>query len=194
MMALHSFLFEWIGAGYSPTPWILSIACAIAPGGGAWASILLMGWAWWRQAPERNYVLAVLAICGVAAILSHAIAAKVNLPRPFMVGLSPTYIEHASRGALPSTHAVVMFTATLLFLVRCRLRSVGIALAVIAAVTGWARVYVGVHFPLDIAAGLSLAAVLAVIFLALHMLGRRFVAKATERWHSHYADVDAFSD
>ncbi|MBS74190.1 MULTISPECIES: phosphatase PAP2 family protein [Variovorax] len=178
MTALHSFLFEWIGAGYTPTPWILFFARAIAPGGGAWICILLMGWAWWRQPSERNYVVAVSALCGVAAILSHAIAAKVNLPRPFMAGLSPAYIEHASRGALPSTHAVVMFTAALLFLVRRRLRAVGIALTVIAAVTGWARVYVGVHFPLDIAAGLLLAAVLAVTFLAFWRFGRRCIAKA----------------
>ena len=187
MMALHSFLYDWIGAGYAPTPWILFLARVIAPGGGAWICILLMGWAWWRQPSERSYVVAVFLACGAAAILAHAIAAWLNLPRPFMLGLSPSYIEHGSRGALPSTHAVVMFTAALLFLVRRRLRNVEIVLTVIAAVTGGARVYVGVHFPLDIAAGLMLAALLAASFLALQKLWHHCVA--TARAHRRAVDM-----
>ncbi|MEO5738737.1 MAG: phosphatase PAP2 family protein, partial [Variovorax sp.] len=39
-------------------------------------------------------------------------------------------------------------------------------------VSGWARVYVGVHFPADIAAGFALAFVLATAFWALVRMTR----------------------
>ena len=49
----------------------------------------------------------------------------------------------------------------LAFLLRPRLRALGVPLLALAAATGWARIYVGVHFPLDIIAGLLLAGVIA---------------------------------
>jgi len=84
-----------------------------------------------------------------------------------MLGLSPNYIAHGSRGSLPSAHATVMFTVALLCLLRPVLREVGAAIFAVAALTGWARIYVGAHFPADIAAGLLLAFVLATLFAGL---------------------------
>ncbi|MGJ7582795.1 phosphatase PAP2 family protein [Variovorax sp. RHLX14] len=122
-----------------------------------------MCWTWWRQRPYRRYVIGTAVACGGAAILAHAIATWLKLPRPFMIGLSPAYIEHGSRGSLSSTHAAVMFTVAMLFLFRPSLRRMGAVLFFVAVATGWARVYVGVHFPVDIVAGLLLAIVYATL-------------------------------
>jgi undecaprenyl-diphosphatase len=74
---------------------------------------------------------------------------------------------------MPSTHASVMFTVALCFLYRPRLRAIGWLLVGLALMTGWARVYVGVHFPLDVAAGLGLGAALATgLALASHWMQR----------------------
>ena len=45
----------------------------------------------------------------------------------------------------------------------------------IAVLTGWARIYVGVHFPLDIVAGLLLAGAIAAALWVLQQLGRRLI-------------------
>jgi undecaprenyl-diphosphatase len=97
------------------------------------------------------------------------------MPRPFIAGLSPAYIEHGARGSLPSTHATVMFTVALILCMRPALRIVGLAILLIGFVTGWARIYVGVHFPLDILGGFVLAMAIAAVFWALVKLSHRFI-------------------
>ncbi|MBT2304886.1 phosphatase PAP2 family protein [Variovorax paradoxus] len=121
-------------------------------------------------------MVAVLAASAVAAVLAHWLAAAINLPRPFVLGLSPAYIPHGARGSLPSAHASVMFTIALAFLLRPGLRGLGVAAAALAVATGWARIYVGIHFPIDIAAGLLLAAAVAGVFAAIYRLCRHYVA------------------
>ena len=103
------------------------------------------------------------------------------MPRPFVLGLSPAYIEHGIRGSLPSAHATVMFTVGLVFCLRPALRKIGFAILGVAVLTGWARIYVGVHFPFDVLAGLLLAGTIAAAFWVLHQLGRRFVAPLIAR-------------
>ncbi|CAN7388391.1 MULTISPECIES: phosphatase PAP2 family protein [unclassified Variovorax] len=180
MKALNLALLQWIAAGYEPSPWLLPVASAIALGA-AWAGMALMGWAAWRRPSERGYVMATLAFAVATAVIAHAIAASLNLPRPFMLGLSPAYIPHGARGSLPSAHAAVMFTVALMFLLRPRLRDLGIGMAALAAITGWARVYVGVHFPADIVAGLLLAVVMTGVFVGVQRLWRRHVAPRIAR-------------
>ncbi|MBT2301211.1 phosphatase PAP2 family protein [Variovorax paradoxus] len=184
MKALNFALFQWMAAGYEPSPWLLSLASAIAVGG-AWAGMALMAWAAWRRPSERGYVMAALAFAAIAAVLAHAIAASLNLPRPFMLGLSRAYIAHGARGSLPSAHATVMFTVALVFLLRPRLRDLGIGIAALAVITGWARVYVGFHFPADIVAGLLLAVVMAGVFVGVQRLWRRHVAPRIARDDLH---------
>jgi undecaprenyl-diphosphatase len=189
VIIVHSFLaarafdlalFPWVAAGHHPSPWLLPCMAAIAVGG-PWLCMLLMGWIAWRRPTERGYMMAVLAACAGSGVLSHAIAAALDLPRPFMLGLSPAYIAHGARGAMPSAHAAVMFTVALALALRPGLRNFAIASALAALVTGWARVYVGVHFPLDIAGGLLLAVVVTAFLHALVALSRRFIAPIIAR-------------
>lgn len=163
MRALDLMLFGWIGAGPHPAPWLLSLAIMIAQQG-AWLSVVILAWAGWRQPAERVYLIGTLATCAATAMLTHALAAAIDLPRPFVLGLSPSYIAHGARGSLPSAHAAVMSTIAVILLMRPALRRAGMAAALAAALTGWARIYVGVHFPLDIVAGVVLALAMAGVF------------------------------
>lgn len=160
MNTLNLALFEWIAAGSQPTPWVLSVASAFALWG-SWLAAGLVVAALWRQPADRAWLCVIAAAAGLTSLLAHTIAMSLDLPRPFMAGLSPAYIPHGGRGSLPSTHAAVMFMVSVAFLLRPTLRKMGLALLALAAVTGWARVYVGVHFPLDIVAGLLLGAAIA---------------------------------
>lgn len=179
MRALDLALFQWMAAGHDPTPWLLALA-RLAAVGGAWVTVGIMGWAAWRRPSLRSLVFTSLVASGAAVLLAHFIAASLNLPRPFVLGLSPAYIAHAARGSLPSAHATVMFTVAWMFLLRPQLRIPGLALFGVAAITGWARIYVGVHFPLDIAAGLLLGLLLAGVFHGLWRLCQRGPAPATD--------------
>ncbi|QSI31099.1 phosphatase PAP2 family protein [Variovorax sp. RKNM96] len=160
MNALNLTLFHWLAAGSPPTPAVLSVASAFALWG-SWLSALIVAVALWRHRVDRAYLCIVAAAAGLTSLLSHAIAMSLDVPRPFVLGLAPAYIAHSGRGSLPSTHAAVMFMVAFAFMLRPSLRKLGLPLLALAAITGWARVYVGVHFPLDIVAGLVLGAAVA---------------------------------
>lgn len=174
MSALNIALLQWIAAGEDPGSWALLAARTMALWGGP-ASAAILLWAGWKKPSERAYLLVVIAGAAVASLLSHALASAFNFQRPFVQGLVPGYITHDASGSLPSTHATVMFFIAAAFLMRDELRRAGWALVVLAAFTGWSRVYVGVHFPLDIAAGLVLGLCLAGVLAAarwMHSNGR----------------------
>ncbi|BEP44456.1 phosphatase PAP2 family protein [Variovorax sp. V15] len=175
MNALNITLFQWLTAGSQPTPWVLSFASAFALWG-SWLCAGVLVFALWRHRAERAYLFIVAAFSGLASMASHAIALALNTPRPFVLGLAPAYIEHAGRGSLPSTHATVMFMVALALLLRPGLRRLGVPLLALAAVTGWARVYVGVHFPIDIVAGMLLGGAIAGLLALAQLLVHRFVS------------------
>ncbi|MDM0073624.1 phosphatase PAP2 family protein [Variovorax sp. J2P1-59] len=174
MQALNISLFQWLAAGHTPHPQLLWIASVLADGA-SWACVAIMGWVAWRCPSQRAYAMGTLAAAGVAAVIAHALADAINLPRPFALGLSPSHITHGARGSLPSAHASVMFTVALIFSMRPALRVAGLAMFAIAVVTGWARVYVGVHFPFDIVAGLLLAGAITAVFWVLVRWSQRFI-------------------
>jgi undecaprenyl-diphosphatase len=186
MQALNISLFQWLAAGHDPSSPILWIAALVAERS-AWLCVALVAWVAWRRPPQRAYLMACLCACGAAALLAHALANAIQMPRPFVVGLSPAYIEHGARGSMPSAHASVMFTLALVLCLRPALRDLGLAIFAIALVTGWARIYVGVHFPLDVLGGLLLAVVIALVFALLALGVRRIVKPMVARDAAHGA-------
>ncbi len=166
MQALNIALFQALAAGYTPDPRLLWLASGIAVNA-SWLCVALMGFAAWRRPSQRACILWALVAAAVASVLAHILADAIAMPRPFAAGLSPSYIAHGARGSLPSAHATVMFTIGLVFCMRAALRHLGLAIMAIGLLTGWARIYVGVHFPFDIAAGLLLAAAVAAALLLL---------------------------
>lgn len=180
MNALNIALFQWLAAGSQPTPWVLSVASGFALWG-AWASAGIVAVALWRQPTDRAWLFVVAAAAGLTSLLAHAIGASLDVPRPFVLGLAPSYIAHAGRGSLPSTHASVMFMVALAFMLRPSLRRMGLPLLALAAATGWARIYVGVHFPLDIVAGLLLGGLVAGALRSAQWLAHRFLSFPTSQ-------------
>jgi len=121
-------------------------------------------------------VLALLAALGVSALLGLLI----HTPRPFLLGLGHTLIDHRPSASFPSNHATVFFawTATLAF---CGLGRLAITFGGLGLLVAWSRVYLGVHFPLDMAG----AAVVSIFgaALALQIMLRRgaFILAVAER-------------
>lgn len=163
MSPLDTSLLQWLAAGEDPGSVMLRIGSSLAVWGSGLAAAVLL-YAFWRRPRERPYILGVFVLAAASSLISHAIAARLNFPRPFVLGLVPAYIGHSDSAALPSTHATVMFAVAFAFLLRQRLRGAGLVLLALAAATGWARIYVGVHFPFDILAGIGLAGLLAAGF------------------------------
>ena len=119
-------------------------------------------------------VVAGAAAAGVAWLLAHVAKAIADRPRPYQVTADAVLRQQPAHGtSFPSSHTAVTLAVAIAlvpFLAR-PLAAAGIGYAVM---TGWSRVYLGVHYPLDIlsGAGIGMAAA-GVILLALRTLLRR---------------------
>jgi membrane-associated phospholipid phosphatase len=167
---INTALLQWIAAGDDPNSWTLFAGSVFALWGSVMCADAVLGAvssAGWHARVDQLFIAAAMAGAALASLRSHGIAAWLNVPRPFVSGLVPAYIEHSVSAALPSTHATVMFFTAFVFMLRAALRPTGVLVLVLAALTGWARIYVGVHSPIDIAAGIALAGVLTGAFVLL---------------------------
>jgi len=159
------------------TGWLHGFMKAYALWGGlvALAVMAVLAWLWARQRGRLDgVVIAVLA--GVSALISlginHFVSQAVARTRPCHV---PTLHVHslltcASDYSFPSDHAVIagaLAMGLLLFDVRW-----GALAWLLALLLAFSRVYVGVHFPGDVVAGLLMgAAIAAIIFFVLRRPG-----------------------
>jgi len=118
-------------------------------------------------------VAAGAVAAGLAWLLAHVAKAIADRPRPYEVITDAVLRQQPAHGtSFPSSHTAVALAVAIAlvpFLARS-LAMVGIAYAVLV---GWSRVYLGVHYPLDIlgGAGIGMAAG-GVILLALGMMLR----------------------
>jgi undecaprenyl-diphosphatase len=85
----------------------------------------------------------------LALLINQAIGWVVFFPRPSMIGIGYTYLAHAADSTFPSDHATVLFAAAVAYRILYRHGSAA-AFAIAAVIVGWARIYLGVHFPADI--------------------------------------------
>ncbi|EMK0361020.1 TPA: undecaprenyl-diphosphatase [Klebsiella aerogenes] len=97
-------------------------------------------------------------------------------PRPFMMPLGHTWISHPADNSFPSDHGTVMFSAAFALLSLC-LRGIGLLVLAAALPVAWARIFLGVHFPLDmLGAALISALSLCVAKVVWQRLGQTLVA------------------
>jgi undecaprenyl-diphosphatase len=119
---------------------------------------------WLRaDAAGREALLQAVAAAVVALILAWAIAKIWYHPRPFAVGVGHQYLPHKATASFPSNHLSFIWALCAgLFLHRAR-RSAAIVLALVGLPVAWARIYMGVHWPLDMAGALVTALAAAAI-------------------------------
>ncbi|WP_445402041.1 phosphatase PAP2 family protein [Streptomyces sp. LE64] len=134
--------------------------------------VLFVAAAWRvRRASDRVLAAALLApvATGVAYLLSELLKTVFDQDRPCrtVAGAAASLVACPERGdwSFPSNHATIAgASAVTLALVRRGLVWVTVPLALLLA---FSRVFVGVHYPHDVAAGLLLGAVVAPLVLHL---------------------------
>jgi undecaprenyl-diphosphatase len=112
----------------------------------------------WR----RPLIFIQVALADFAGqLLSYGLREAVGRERPPEVYAQPKPLVHVPHdGSLPSGHATSSFAcaATLSFFVP----GAAPVFYLLAAAIAWSRVYVGVHYPLDVLAGAALGVAIAI--------------------------------
>lgn len=108
-------------------------------------------WAdFWRVA---RVLLATLASSLILSrvIITEAIRYFYHLPRPFISHNIITLINHSDSWSFPSGHMTLFFALSAV--IYCYNRKLGWLFLISSAIMGVARIFCGVHYPLDIIGG-----------------------------------------
>ncbi|MDA8414263.1 MAG: undecaprenyl-diphosphatase [Desulfobacteraceae bacterium] len=130
-----------------------------------WLVPLLLIFIWFRDRTDSGRSRLFLAF--FSAMLALGINQLVGLfyqhPRPFMAGLGHTYLSHGADSSFPSDHVTVFCAVGLALCLDRTTRCFGAILGLAALPVAWARIYLGVHFPLDMVGAFGTAFLSVVV-------------------------------
>jgi undecaprenyl-diphosphatase len=110
--------------------------------------------AWFRGGNATRQVMVAATLAGVLALLINQLISVVWYhPRPFEMGIGKTLIAHVQDSSFPSDHLTLIWAMAFNFLLHKHQQRVGGFLLLSGIPVAWARIYLGVHFPLDIIGG-----------------------------------------
>lgn len=152
------------------TGWAHPFMAAFALWGGPVLLVLLLAVAWWmrRGRGDAARALAAAGLTGVATLVSLGLnqffAALHQEVRPFLALRGVTVLlSHSADNSFPSDHAAL--GAALAAGVLVFARGWGVLACAVAVFLAFSRVYAGMHYPLDVLAGLAIGAVAALLLV-----------------------------
>jgi len=105
---------------------------------------------WLRGSSALRQILIAATVSGLAGLLINQLIGLVWYhPRPFEAGIGHTLVPHVRDSSFPSDHLTLIWAIAFSLLLREQSRLAGWALALMGVLVAWARIYLGVHFPLD---------------------------------------------
>jgi undecaprenyl-diphosphatase len=129
-----------------------------------------------RRLAFLSIVAALLAL-GIAQVIGHEWFRE----RPYATSAVNLLVPPSADASFPSDHAVGAFALATPLLFDRRARVFGIVAVVGALLLAFARVFIGTHFPSDVAGGALLGAVVAMLVV--------WTAGRIDRWPSVWAPL-----
>jgi undecaprenyl-diphosphatase len=163
MLALNHQLFLLINAEPGESPFLIELGRIVAADVIGLVPVLLV-LLWIRGRPERRGGLVATAIAAALALGANQIVGQFWYePRPFMIGLGRTLLAHVPENSFPSDHTTFLLTVGIGLIATGGAPHWGRVVTLAGVLVAWARIYLGLHFPLDMLA----SALIACIFAAL---------------------------
>lgn len=149
--SLNLQLMSFLYAGIHPATWALRLATFLAQDAVILYPLVLI-YRCLRYRNERALIcvifISVLLACGLSALIGHLLPTQ----RPFFDGIVTAYLPHAPNYSFPSDHTTLSCTIAFGF-IWGRRYLLGTGLLVLGLLIGLSRVYLGIHYPLDIVGG-----------------------------------------
>lgn len=163
---LNLTLFSFINASPDASNLKINFAIFIA-NDLLYCMIALFAWFWLRGDYQiKKQILKAFIFTSIALFISQCISHIYYHPRPFVMDVGRTLIYHSPNGSFPSDHMLI-FSSIAFSYFFSTYRKLGIFLIMLAWLVAWSRIYVGVHFPLDMLGAFVLAFALNLFGLTL---------------------------
>jgi undecaprenyl-diphosphatase len=155
-------LRTWMATHHAPwldTPmWLLSL---FGVGAAIWIGIAGVMAAWASRLKPAAWQL-LLALLLAQLIVDHGLKPLVARDRPFVADITSRVVGYQpTTHSFPSGHTASSFAAATVLSFAVRGGSL-VAVWLLAAGISFSRIYIGVHYPLDVAAGAVLGVALGV--------------------------------
>ncbi len=130
---------------------------------------------------ELRLIIITALISGLTGILINQLIGLIYYhPRPFVISLGTTLISHVSDNSFPSDHTTLSLSIALIMLYFKRTRKTGITLTILSLLIGFSRVYVGVHYPLDIIGSVMTSIISSVLIYSQKKNVKKIYDKITQ--------------
>ena len=153
--SFNNSLFLAINPATAPPAWLLELVTFLAKDT-LYLLPLLLAALWFKG----NKPLAVKAVVvTLVSLVVGIIAGHLWVhQRPFVLGIGHQYLDHKPTTSFPSHHTTI-FAAIGFSLLAAPVQVLGVFVLILGVLAGWARIYLGIHFPLDILGGFVVAAI-----------------------------------
>lgn len=180
LATLNDRLFLAINAPDHPAAFIVTFA-ELAATWLVYAAAVLVPALWiWGHPRARAALLATVLGVFVALGVNQVLGFIWYEPRPFMIGLGHTLAFHVVENSFPSDHATFLWSLGWALIAAGAAQRWGVMVCFAGLLVAWARVYLGLHFPIDMAASFLVALISGGLARAL--------LPACERWLQPVAD------
>lgn len=180
MLGLNTHLFLLLNASATASPIKVMLAEIIASDLIYSIPVVLLAlWIWGE--PDKRAGLASTAIASASALGANQLVGLLWYePRPFMIGLGHTLMAHAPDNSFPSDHTTTILTVGIGLIATRAAPTWGKLLSASAVLVAWSRIYLGLHFPIDMLA----SALIALLFGGMAIL----LVLPVNRWFMPVAD------
>ena len=153
---LNLYLFHLLNVPEQASIWMINYASLIAHDL-VYLFLLIFAVAWLRGSREiKTGIIKAAIFTAITLSISEVLSAVLNTPRPFVMEVGRTLIEHAPTGSFPSNHMSIFSGIAFAYYFSAQ-RDLGRILLWTAWLVAWSRVYVGVHFPIDMVGAFLIA-------------------------------------
>jgi len=166
-------LFMAINRFADTNPHLDSLARIVA----SYMPLIFLGWLaflWFSRGKSNRAIVLYSVAAAVLGLLLNFVITKVYFhPRPFMIPVGKLLIPHGPETSFPSDHTTFMLSIAIILLYFRESRIGGVALFLLGLAGGFARVFCGLHFPLDIAGSFGVALIATgLVYLLRHALAK----------------------
>lgn len=120
---------------------------------------------WFGKAKSKETAFHIACATSLCLTINVLIGLVWFHNRPFMDHLGLQLIPHAADSSFPSDHVTLIATASFILFLLKQFMPVARMLFIGAIITGWTRVYSGVHYPLDILGALIISYLVAAFYI-----------------------------